>query len=173
MSKKPNSSSETTPPPPPNSGKRAKQTGNSLEIFVENALRDNGYTEFWNHKAHAFENRNAIGGKQYLKQLPIGPSIYETPRKCDFLVINREKFRDDLIIECKWQQSSGSVDEKYPLLLFNILKTGIPTVVLLDGSGYREAARKWLLEQVHPKGALIGVFTMAEFQTHVNNGFLG
>jgi hypothetical protein len=148
-------------------------TGNSLEVFVEQALQGKGYAEFWNHKAHAFENRKAIGGKQYLKQLPIGPSIYETVRKCDFLVINREIFQDDLIIECKWQQSSGSVDEKYPLLLFNILKTGIPTVVLLDGEGYRESARKWLAEQAHPKSALIGVWTMAEFHKAVNNCFLG
>jgi hypothetical protein len=164
-----NSSSETTEP----SGRKAQKTGNRLELFVEQALHEKGYKEFWNHKAHAFENRKAIGGKQYLKQLPIGPSIYETPRKCDFLVINRNVFADDLIIECKWQQRAGSVDEKYPLLLFNILKTGIPTVVLMDGGGYRDAARKWLLEQVHPKGALIGVWTMAEFQTRINNGFLG
>jgi hypothetical protein len=64
--------------------------------------------------------------------VPIGPSIYETPRYCDFLVINRAIFPDFLIIECKWQQSSGSVDEKYAFLLFNILKTGIPTAALLD-----------------------------------------
>ncbi len=165
-------SSETTPPPP-SSGQKATKTGNRLEKFVEEALRERDYTEFWNHKAHAFENRKAIGGKQYLKQLPIGPTIYNTVRKCDFLVINRAIFADDLIIECKWQQSSGSVDEKYPLLLFNILKTGIPTVVLLDGGGYKASAMKWLREQAHPKSALIGVWTMAEFHKAVNNGFLG
>jgi hypothetical protein len=172
VSKKRNSSSETIPLFEP-SGRKAKRTGNQLEEFVEKALRDSGYTEFWNHKANAFANRAAIGGKQYLKQIPIGPTIYETVRKCDFLIINRPHFRDDLIIECKWQQIGGSVDEKYPLLLFNILKTGIPTVVLLDGGGYKPAARQWLLDQVHPKGALIGVYTMAEFQKQVNNGFLG
>jgi hypothetical protein len=164
------SSSATTPP---SSGRKAQKTGNRLENFVEEILREKGYTEFWNHKAHAFVNRKAIGGKQYLKQLPIGPSIYDTTRKCDFLVINREVFQDDLIIECRWQQTSGSVDEKYPMLLFNILKTGIPTVVLLDGEGYKPAAKKWLEEQAHPKSALIGVWTMAEFQKAVNNGFLG
>ena len=25
------------------------------------------------------------------------------------------------------------MDEKYPFLVFNILKTGIPTIILLDG----------------------------------------
>lgn len=52
-------------------------------------------------------------------------------------------------------------------------ETIVATVVLLDGSGYREAARKWLMDQAHPKSALIGVFTMAQFQQAVNNGFLG
>jgi hypothetical protein len=31
----------------------------------------------------------------------------------------------------------------------------------------------WLKDQVNPKGAIIGVWTMAEFQKEVNNGFLG
>jgi len=164
-----NSSSETTE----TSGGRANKTGNKLEKFVAAALQGCGYKEFWNHKAQAFANRKTIGGKQYLTQLPAGDTIYETMRKCDFLVINRDKFTNDLIIECKWQQSSGSVDEKYPFLLFNIIRTGIPTVVLLDGGGYKPAAMKWLKEQVNPKGALIGVWDMAEFQKQVNNGFLG
>src|SRR3990167_911590 len=135
------------------SGKKANRTGSRLEQFVEQALKDAGYTEFWNFKKTAFENRKTIGGKQYMTQLVVGQTIYETTRKCDFFIVNRERFPDDLIIECKWQQSSGSVDEKYPFLLFNILKTGIPTIVLMDGDGYKPAAMAWLKAQVHEKGA--------------------
>jgi hypothetical protein len=163
-----NSSSGTT-----SSGSKASKTGNVLENFVENALQTNGYTEFWDYKKVAFANRRAIGGKQYVKQLLAGLTIYDTPRKCDFFIVNRELFPDDLIVECKWQQVGGSVDEKYPFLLFNILKTGIPTIILLDGGGYKPAAMRWLKDQVHEKGALIGVWNMTEFQTKVNNGFLG
>lgn len=157
------------------SASKANHTGNQLELFLENALKSHGYTEFWNHKTQAFENRKAIGGKQYLKQLPCGHTIYNTTRKVDFLIINREKFPNDLIIECKWQQSKGSVDEKYPFLLFNIIKTGIPTIVLLDGEGYSKNAKKWLAEQADQEmhRALIGVWSMMEFQTKINNGFLG
>src|SRR5688572_12897056 len=125
------------PPPPPSSGSKANGTGSTLEKFVRGALLSRGYAEFWNHKPQAFHNRAAIGGKQFLMQLPVGPTIYDTVRKVDYFVINRSKFPKDLIIECKWQQSSGSVDEKYPFLLFNIIKTGIPTVVLIDGRGYK------------------------------------
>ena len=168
MVKKTNSSSEII-----SSGEKANKTGNQLEEFVEETLKKKGYVEFWNHKATAFENRKVIGGKQYIRQLPVGQTIYETTRKCDFFIINRDRFSDDLIIECKWQQVSGSVDEKYPFLLFNIIKTGIPTIVLMDGSGYKKAALEWLKGQVHDKSALIAVWNMAEFQTKVNNNFFG
>lgn len=163
-----NSSSETI-----NSGKRANKSGNRLEQFVEHILQQEGYKEFWNHKEQVFENRHAVGGKQYAKQVPCGMSIYETKRKCDFLVINKEKFPEGLIIECKWQQSNGSVDEKYPFALFNIFKIGVPTIILLDGGGYKPSAMKWLKEQADPKKALIGVYDMAEFQRQVNNDLLG
>ena len=161
-------SSETT-----SSGEKANRTGNKLEVFVQQALLGCGYTEFWNHKSQLFPNRKLLGGKQFAKQVPVGDTIYETVRKCDFLVINREKFIDALIIECKWQQSAGSVDEKYPFLLYNIVRTGVPTVVLLDGGGYKPAALQWLKSMVNPRGALINVWTMTEFQRAVNDGFLG
>jgi hypothetical protein len=161
-------SSETT-----SSGCKANKTGSVLERLVEKALTSRGYTEFWNYKKQMFEHREIIGGKQFAKQPVIRQTIYDTPRKCDFLVINRDRFPKDLIIECRWQQSGGSVDEKYPLLVFNIVKTGIPTVILLDGGGYRPEAMTWLKEQVNPNGAIIGVWTMAEFQKEANDGFLG
>jgi hypothetical protein len=127
--------------------------------------------EFCGNKALAFANLNALGGRQYFKQLVVGPTIYDTRRICDFMVINDELFPAHLIIECKWQQSTGSVDEKYPFLVLNLIKTGIPTVVLLDGGGYKPAAMHWLKAQVNPASALVGVWNMSEFQKRVNNGF--
>jgi hypothetical protein len=87
--------------------------------------------------------------------------------------MNQDKFPEGLIIECKWQQSAGSVDEKYPFTLFNIIKIGVPTIILLDGNGYKKTAMKWLKDQVSPQRALIGVYNMAEFQALVNKGYLG
>lgn len=165
-----NSSSETTPI---TGGGQANKTGGTLERFIKRMLEDNGYTQFPNHKAQLFENRKTVGGKQYAEQVPCGTSIYETKRKCDFLIMNQDKFPEGLIIECKWQQSNGSVDEKYPFTVYNILKIGVPTIILLDGNGYKKAAMEWLKEQASPSRALIGVYTMAEFQAIVNKGFLG
>ena len=155
------------------SGSRAKHTGNRLELFVEQTLKEKEYKEFWNRKEQAFAKRQTMGGKQYAKQVIVGTTVYETKRKADFLVINQKLFPDGLVIECKWQQSGGSVDEKYPFLVLNINKTGCPTMILIDGGGYKQSAKKWLSEQAHPKSVLIGVWNMSEFQTKVNNGFLG
>ena len=165
-----NSSLETTTI---TGGGQANKTGSTLELFIKRMLEDNGYTAFPNHKDQLFSNRKTIGGKQYSTQVPCGMSIYESPRKCDFLVMNSDKFPEGLIIECKWQQSAGSVDEKYPFTLFNIIKIGVPTIILLDGNGYKKTAMKWLKDQVNPQRALIGVYNMSEFQALVNKGFLG
>ena len=154
-------------------GARANKTGNMLELNVEDTLKRHGYIEFQGNKKDAFTNRKSINGKQYIKQLLVGETIYKSKRKVDFMVFNQNNFPDGLIIECKWQQSGGSVDEKYPFLYFNILKTDVPTIVLLDGGGYKPAAKDWLADRVeeNPK-LLLGVWNMTEFQKQTNNGFL-
>jgi hypothetical protein len=152
----------------------ANKTGNSLEKFVKDHLEACGYTPFPLHyKKQLLENRKSIGGKQYATQVPVGNSIYESKRNCDFFVINPDKFPDGLVIECKWQQVAGSVDEKYPFLYFNIMKCGVPTIVLLDGGGCKPAAKAWLKSVADPKRALIAVWDMVEFQKAVNNGYFG
>lgn len=165
---KTNSSSEII-----SSGKQANVTGNALERFVEHVLTEHDYTEFINHKDQVFALRHTIGGKQYSKQPYCGQSIYDTVRRCDFLVFNQDKFPDGLIIECKWQQAKGSVDEKYPFAVHNIMKTGVPTIILIDGGGYKKSALEWLRGQAGKERALIGVYTMSEFQIIVNKNFLG
>ncbi len=165
-------SSETTNNPTITGGGQANKTGGVLELFIKRLLEDNGYTAFPNHKDQLFANRKSVGGKQYSTQVPCGTSIYESPRKCDFLIMNQEKFPEGLIIECKWQQSNGSVDEKYPFTVYNILKIGVPTIILLDGKGYKKTAMEWLKSQASPSRALIGVYNMSEFQALVNKGYL-
>jgi hypothetical protein len=67
----------------------------------------------------------------------------------------------------------GSVDEKYPFVMLNIAKIGVPTIVLIDGDGYKKQAFDWLKNQISQERALVGVYTMKEFQKLINNGFLG
>ena len=144
-----------------------------MENFVESALVEYKYRLFHHNKSRLFEDRKIFQEKQYTKQVPVGDSIYETIRRCDFFVLNPNKFPNGLIIECKWQQVAGSADEKYPFLHHNIVKCNVPTIILLDGDGYKAAAKKWLRSMASPDGPLLSVWSMTEFQKAVNDGFLG
>ena len=154
------------------SGQQANKTGDILESTIENLLLRQQYLKFPYHKNQIFTNRAVIGGQQYAPQVVIGSTIYGTSRKCDFIIFNKSKFKNDLVIECKWQQAPGSVDEKYPFLLHNIIKTGIPTIIILDGSGYKPQAKQWLASYVDSHNVLLGVYSLEEFMKAVNNGLL-
>ncbi len=75
------------------------------------------------------------------------------------------------MIEGKWQQSSGSVEEKFPFLVLTIEDSGISTLVVLDGGGYSEGAEQWLRNQAG-KAWLLHVFSIPEFQKFVNDNKL-
>ncbi len=149
-------------------GAKANRTGDNLEQFIVGQLERHTYVLQRRDKRQL---NSLPDGPSYWSQFPIGPGIYDTPVKVDFLVYHPVKHPCLLIIEAKWQESSGSVDEKYPYLIQNIQKRyPYKTLLLLDGGGYKKGAEKWVRNQVG--GNLIGVWSMAEFQTRVNNGFL-
>ena len=139
--------------------KSANTTEKKLEDLVENILKHNDY--FFIDKNKYMASKKILEQKIYSKQLIIGKTIYNTNRKCDFITYNpfTEK---EIIIECKWQDVAGSVDEKYPFLVLNIKKLDVDTIIVLDGKGYKEAAKERLKEQVG--GCLIDVLDFAEFE---------
>ena len=145
-------------------GARANYTGSSLEEFIYSILVRKGYK---------FVERREFDAQRFLEQpiftvhYPIARSIYDTQMYCDFLIFHPAKHASNLIIESKWQQSGGSVDEKFPFLVANIReKYPHATVVVLDGGGYKKNADRWLRAQVD--GKLLHVFNMREFQTWSN-----
>lgn len=150
----------------PTQGGRAVRTGNALERVVKNALDDNKYTFVPSRK---FLAACCLPQPLYTSQINIGKSIYNTSLISDFMLYHPEKWPDRLVIECKWQQSSGSVDEKYPYNVLNIREIyPCPAIILLDGEGYKTGAAEWLRAQVDGK-KLLAVFSMVQFQTWVNN----
>ena len=73
-----------------------------------------------------------------------------------------------MVIQAKWQQSKGSVDEKFPFLIINLKeKNPFQSLVVIDGGGYRSDAITWMKEQIDDK--LIGVFSYSEFMIWSNN----
>jgi DNA adenine methylase len=82
-------------------------------------------------------------------------------------VYHPSKHADCLVIEAKWQQANGSVDEKFPYLVMNIREQyPYAAIVVLDGGGFKEGAKDWLRRQVDDK--LVHVFNMMEFQRWTN-----
>jgi len=150
-------------------GTQANYTGTILEQFILARLNEQGYI---------YVDRNRFIPARFLEQsifsrkFHIGSSIYNTPQYCDFIVYHPQKWPDNLVIETKWQEVGGSVDEKYPYLVLNIqMKYTTPTILILDGGGYKKGAEQWIRSQ-SGNGNLTHVFNMKEFTSWVNKGNL-
>jgi hypothetical protein len=156
-----------------NSGGRANKTGSTLENTVEDLLIRHGYEKT---TITDWPPQLPSGKRYYASQVKLGVSIYGSARRMDFAIWGASRFSRGLIIECKWQQSSGSVDEKFPFTVLNVEKTnkdfGVPSVIIIDGGGYKESAIEWLKGQVNEVGGLQDVFNLNEFIRAVNNGYL-
>ena len=80
-------------------------------------------------------------------------------------------------IECKWQQSSGSVDEKFPYLYLNCVEA-LPEndiLVVVGGGGFKAGAVEWFKKAVEERRFLppdslknISVLTLDEFLQWAN-----
>lgn len=146
----------------------ANYTGNRLQNFVEHTLVERDYNYIPKKK---FTPAIYLEQPIYSKQFFLGKSIYNTNIYCDFILYHPTKYKDCLVIECKWQQVGGSVDEKYPYLILNMqMKYPYKSILLLDGGGYKQGAKEWIKNQVGKN--LLHVFDMSEFQKWVNKGFI-
>ena len=151
-----------------NGGSRANMTGNLQERFIKTWLENLGYTrvqpsrKFWEQR----KQKKPI----YSTQCVIGKNVYGGTRKADVILYHPEKWADCLVIESKWQSSSGSVDSKYPFEVQTINMNSYPTVIVLDGSGYNNLAGKWLKAQAG-KGKILHVVSMGGFARLASGGF--
>lgn len=146
-------------------GKKAARTGKRLESFIENLLIED-YTYI---KKEEFKTATFLDQPIYTRQLRICKSIYDSDLKGDFVIHHPEKWPKCLVVEAKWQQIGGSVDEKFPYLVMNIKERyPYPAIVVIDGGGFKKGAVDWLVNQ---KGEnILEVFTMPQFQKWVNEG---
>ena len=145
-------------------GTRANYTGDALEEVIYNTLVRKGYQYI---DKRQFESARYLDQPVFATQYFIAKSIYETELFCDFILYHPQKHPHCMVIESKWQESSGSVDEKYPYMVYNIReKYPCATIVVLDGGGYKKGAEKWLRAQEDDK--LLHVFNMMEFQKWSN-----
>ena len=126
----------------------ANRSGKTFEQVVSDLLRFKGV---------CFEEQCSLGLL----------SVFGKRVKFDFLIRPCVRFPNGLIIEAKWQDVTGSAEEKLPYLVMNIRTCyPYPTMIVLDGSGWSAGSLIWLNEQIDDK--LIAVKSSGEFISWCN-----
>ena len=136
-------------------GKRANRRGRMLEQQIAEMLAE----DYERASAMRFFALRCLRQPIYAEQVVAGLNIYGKERRVDFILYHPRKWPDCLVIQCKWQASTGSVDEKYPFEIECVAEDAFPAVVVLDGGGYSEGAKTWLLRQ-RGKRNLVDVFDL-------------
>lgn len=167
-------------------GGYANSAGRTLENTIIGTLQSKGfvcvpYREYTNYvRRHGqVEANQRYGTELLLRNVPY-TTIYGHQGKTEFLLLSA-RYDLRIRIECKWQQSAGSVDEKFPYLYLNCLEA-MPEdhiIVVLDGGGAKREAVEWLMRAVaekryateENKKKLIEVFNLAEFLAWANRVF--
>jgi hypothetical protein len=80
-----------------------------------------------------FEDR----GLHVYREANLGKTIIGKNRRIDILVIEQSS-RRALAIECKYQESVGTVDEKIPYALQDLAAIGMPVCLVYAGNGFSE-----------------------------------
>ena len=149
------------------SNKRPEKTGKSFEKNIEAQLINLGYEKIESDSfLNLISDSKRHSNKLYSTQFNLGKNIYNSNQFVDFIISRQNG--PPLVIEAKWQQSKGSVDEKFPFLIIN-LKENNPyqAMIVIDGGGYRQDSVSWMKKQIDDK--LIGVFSFMEFMVWSND----
>ncbi|MDW9176982.1 PD-(D/E)XK nuclease superfamily protein [Legionella pneumophila] len=158
-------------------GSYANSSGGVLEGLVEHALAKKGFAvakyKDW------LLNQEQYGEEVLLKNVPY-EGLYKHASTTEFVLISK-KYNLETRIECKWQQVSGSVDEKLPYLFLNCSEkmTEPQVIILLDGGGAKPGAVEWLRNacdqfnerEVNLSKRRVDLMNMTEFVQWVNGTF--
>jgi hypothetical protein len=82
-------------------------------------------------------------GLDYRWQCYIGKTVYGKRRKVD-IVLRHATTGHRLAVECKYQEVSGTADEKLPYAVLNQKTLPIPGVIVFGGRGWSDGSLPWL-----------------------------
>lgn len=126
----------------PRQGTLANSSGNTLEKTVIGTLTSKGFEVMYYREF--VKNPQKYGTELLLRNVPFD-TIYGHRGNTEFL-LRSKKYQLEIRIECKWQQVSGSVDEKFPYLYLNCIDA-MPEqhiIIIVDGGGAKKGAIDWL-----------------------------
>jgi hypothetical protein len=101
-----------------------------------------------------FKKAIVVGERYVIRNYPC-TSIYGTPGRKEALIVAppSQGFITDgdgkvsIFVEAKWQEASGSVDEKMPFVWQSFLESKVPNwVVIMDGAAWRTTRGKAVVE---------------------------
>jgi len=161
----------------PKQGGLANSSGGTLEKTVIGTLQSKGFAVAMYREY--IKRPEKYGKELLLRNVPF-QTIYKHRGNTEFLLIS-EKYSCKVRIECKWQQTSGSVDEKFPYLYLNCIEA-MPEqdiIIIAEGGGAKQGAIEWLKNAAEKKlytsaenqGKTVKVMTLVEFIQWVNRKF--
>lgn len=158
-------------------GAQANKTGGVLEELVIGTATRHGFDVIpfrdYTKRPHQF------GKELLLRHVPY-TGLYGGRGYTEFLMLS-DRYDMRLRIECKWQQSAGSVDEKLPYTYLAAIDA-MPEneiIILVDGDGFREGAKDWIRKAAADRRYIpadkseknVQVMSATEFLTWANRTF--
>lgn len=86
-------------------------------------------------------------GLRVFREVNIGKSVIGKNRRIDVFAVCGDKA---LAIECKFQQTSGTTDEKIPYALKDVAAMWVPAVIVYSGDGWSDGVRHMLRSDTQP-----------------------
>ncbi len=158
-------------------GNRANNTGKVLEQAVVSTFSVKGFNVVNYRVWEKSKDKLDYGDELLLQNVPF-TSIYGHSGNTEFL-LKSKKHDVEMRIECKWQASAGSVDEKFPYLYLNCIEA-MPEkdiLIIVDGDGYKKGALAWLKKSAETRKYQdkdeknIRIFNLVEFIAWANKNF--
>jgi hypothetical protein len=122
-------------------GHEANHSGQFLEDAIEREFKTRKtHVTGWNESNG---NGDLFTTRLLIKNAPY-KSIYGCASRSEFLYIHHPVV--SCRIECRWQETPGSVDEKMPYIFLNA-RYAMPEKnvwIIVDGGGARESAIQWI-----------------------------
>ena len=145
-------------------GSKAVRTGINFRAQIKTTLECSGFRESPIIESY-LSGEMTLVNPVFGRNVVIGMDIYGNEFKADFVYIKGKVIR---VIHARWQQSSGSVDQKFPFFVANAKNLPYSSIFVLGGDGFKQGARVWLNSQKDSR--IVNVFTEEEFQEWMNNG---
>ena len=92
-------------------------------------------TQYANLVASYLVARFGHRGVTVYREVPFGKTLIGKNRRIDILLIE-ESSRTAMALECKYQDSAGTADEKIPYALQDLAQLGMPACLVYAGEGF-------------------------------------